>query len=770
MKFTIDPGDLFFDVQWAVQDPQGEFIEFGDFQNGGAVTRTFCFPKNGCYTLIVFDFSGDGLQNGSIQLFSDGVLTAENPTGVFGQFWNGYANCQPGTVCGTAAAVDTGQHVAPNPDFWYAFSPADTGTFRISTCGLPNGCDTKIWVYDHCGGLVSEDQLGSIFYNNDGCGGGTASEAQAFLAAGKDYFIRIGDNGDDCAGQPIAWRLEYLGPVVGCMDPTACNFNPLATIADTNCTYLGAPDCLDGPDLVVVQNTLENSLFVSKQFNADQCLINEGCIRGYGERWLLNFSTHIRNIGTRDYLIGETPADPAEPSDQFEWDECHDHWHYRGYAEYLLFDATNKKIPIGTKNGFCVLDLECDNGSQGQFSCQYMGITAGCGDIYDTGLPCQWVDVTDVPDGDYTLVVRVNWDNSPDALGRFELRHDNNWAQVCIRIERDATGEPSVEVVSGPCAPVTDCLGVAYGSAVVDCAGECDGKALAGDRNTDGERKTDDVLAYVAESLADSTTSAACRDLFSDGKITVYDAALLNECILHGGDASYWEARFPCEFPTGVSNPDDIVYLLPGELNETEKYFDVLIVNPFSRLFALEFSIKGLKIQSVVDLDPVFSPLIQHDGKGQIAVLSLDETALGKNILPKKWLRVFYSELTATEVCVEKIDHVVNTKYEASNALVADPSCVQSTVSTTDFDEKGQNFGVFVHPNPFVESAEIHFPNPEGEPFSFEMIDAQGRVVRRFDSIRTEFLRVSRGDLPAGVYFFRLAGKAATAGGKLIAR
>ena len=63
-----------------------------------------------------------------------------------------------------------------------------------------------------------------------------------------------------------------------------------------------------------------------------------------------------------------------------------------------------------------------------------MGISAGCGDIYGSGLSCQWIDITDVPDGEYTFVVRTNWDQDPDALGNIELSYENNWQQTCIGV------------------------------------------------------------------------------------------------------------------------------------------------------------------------------------------------------------------------------------------------------------------------------------------------------------------------------------------------
>ena len=101
------------------------------------------------------------------------------------------------------------------------------------------------------------------------------------------------------------------------------------------------------------------------------------------------------------------------------------------------------------------MDLECSGGGSFQYGCGNMGISSGCGDIYDASLDCQWIDVTNVPAGDYTLVVRVNWDRSPDALGRvlwlaavrrmaghsdLRGRHSDHRLGALYRVPRSARG------------------------------------------------------------------------------------------------------------------------------------------------------------------------------------------------------------------------------------------------------------------------------------------------------------------------------------------
>jgi hypothetical protein len=68
-----------------------------------------------------------------------------------------------------------------------------------------------------------------------------------------------------------------------------------------------------------------------------------------------------------------------------------------------------------------------------RFHCNFQGIQRGWSDIYGAGLDCQWVDVTDVPPGDYMLRIEIN----PDRV-IVEGDYGNNVATVPVRI-----GEPN---------------------------------------------------------------------------------------------------------------------------------------------------------------------------------------------------------------------------------------------------------------------------------------------------------------------------------------
>jgi hypothetical protein len=56
-------------------------------------------------------------------------------------------------------------------------------------------------------------------------------------------------------------------------------------------------------------------------------------------------------------------------------------------------------------------------------------------DTYDAGLPCQWIDITGTPPGDYTLHVALNQPRRDHALAILNERdYANNAIAVPITI------------------------------------------------------------------------------------------------------------------------------------------------------------------------------------------------------------------------------------------------------------------------------------------------------------------------------------------------
>ena len=224
-----------------------------------------------------------------------------------------------GTSCSNATVVTVGSYTAPGPDAWYSFTPDTTGLFVLGTC-TGNTCNTAVWFYDHCTGIVYDDlQTGSVAWSSSGCG--NQATLQTGLFKNVTYYIRIGDEGTSCKSTPIQWDLSFAGAITGCMDLDACNYNPTATINDPSmCLSAGDPNCPSGPDLMVLESVLSTSMYFQTLNSTNACTVAEGCMKGYGTREIVRFTTHIKNIGNQDYYVGQTPASNSTTTTQWEWD------------------------------------------------------------------------------------------------------------------------------------------------------------------------------------------------------------------------------------------------------------------------------------------------------------------------------------------------------------------------------------------------------------------------------------------------------------------
>ncbi|MCO6490190.1 MAG: T9SS type A sorting domain-containing protein [Phaeodactylibacter sp.] len=750
------------ETSWSVVDSDGNIYGIaggGTYSSNRLYVEEMCIPDSTCITVSILDSYGDGIFfPGYARIILEGDTLFSD-----GNFGSGYTiefNCGPGQSCDMAIPVDAGQYVAAYDDTWYVFTPDSVGAYSISTCGL-NDCDTKIWIYDTCEGIfVAEDNTGTIFFNDDESDCAPQAVVSAFLDAGTPYLIRIGDNQDACPDS-VRWEIIYDGPVTGCTDPASCNYNPLATVDDGSCLPQGDPNCPDAPDLLVRQDILVNSLSLDSILSDDPCLIEEGCLQGYGMRDIIRFTTWIGNIGELDYYIGQ----PAYDNNQFTWNNCHNHFHYDGYAEYLLFTENGTEIPIGFKNGFCVIDLGCSTGTP-KYGCGNMGITAGCYDVYSSSLPCQWVDVTDIPDGAYTFVTRVNWDNAPDKLGHIERDTLNNWAQACVILDR-SSGKLEMTVVDD-CPPYVDCTGAPYGNVQLDCNGDCGGLALHGDLDLNGQQEIADAREYAVQILAQDIAPAPCNDLNADGAVTVYDAALLASCINYGTAHTHqgYGVHDHCNFPDGVTNTNDTVSLSIINADFDSAFIDIGIRNPRSKVNGYQFTMSGLNIMRVENLvDPAIYPMDPMGNGRQVIGLSFEDSLIRKNSEFLPLCRVFYAGQPDNFICIDEIIDIINENQERTIPRIVD-GCVEYALTGAD-SPYARQLQVQLYPNPFRQQTRLAFDNPDGKTFRLEVSALNGQRVRTYERITSGEVVIDGTGLPEGIYWYRLIGDAGFVAGKV---
>lgn len=169
------------------------------------------------------------------------------------------------------------------------------------------------------------------------------------------------------------------------------------------------PDAPRLPDLTLVGAQMEPTIAIGPgTFAAGDCEVIEQCVAAPGVRRLLRFDVVTANAGDADLVLGPPPA-VGVSDDTFVWSPCHGHHHVAGYAIYELRDATGVVV-AGHKQSFCLHDVQAvrQGASSRNYNCANQGMSAGWADVYSRTLPCQWIDVTGVPTGTYTLRVEVN--------------------------------------------------------------------------------------------------------------------------------------------------------------------------------------------------------------------------------------------------------------------------------------------------------------------------------------------------------------------------
>jgi hypothetical protein len=179
-------------------------------------------------------------------------------------------------------------------------------------------------------------------------------------------------------------------------------------------------------------------------FEDGDCAIAEGCVMGPGWRRLLRFPTWTPNTGGADLYLGR----PSDSLEYFEYSACHDHYHFNSYAQYELRNLDGSVAAEGHKQAFCLLDFYQYPGTDGRganYTCSNQGISRDWQDVYGGHLDCQWVDVTDVEEGDYDLWVDLNFEHILN-----ESDYSNNSSTLRVTVP-EAPPLPADVDVTLPC-------------------------------------------------------------------------------------------------------------------------------------------------------------------------------------------------------------------------------------------------------------------------------------------------------------------------------
>jgi hypothetical protein len=195
------------------------------------------------------------------------------------------------------------------------------------------------------------------------------------------------------------------------------------------------------PDLIIWGGSV-NPRVEFRFFPTNHCEVLEGCATP-GFRRLLRFTTETRNRGSADLFLGNPAGHPL-----FEFQPCHGHYHFIGFAQYRLLDLNGHQVSVGNKVGFCLEDLgRWDPAANSSFvyTCTNQGIQKGWTDFYSSFLPCQYVDVTGLPAGPYTLELEIDPDHKIP-----ELDESNNVTRVTVVLTDPCVNPPPHDDFGAP--------------------------------------------------------------------------------------------------------------------------------------------------------------------------------------------------------------------------------------------------------------------------------------------------------------------------------
>jgi hypothetical protein len=213
--------------------------------------------------------------------------------------------------------------------------------------------------------------------------------------------------------------------------------------SDCDCHKLADPV----PDLIVGKELMSDPkevLYEARKVAPTSCGYQENCLTGNPDdptqrtRYLVRFPVEAINQGKGEFA----QESPIERPDLYEFQTCHGHFHFNGFAKYELIDKAKNIALIGGKRSYCLEDtyqydkmLGPDFACDPLFDCDAQGLQTGWVDLYSNDLDCQWLDVTEIVTRigytaqTFTLRITTN-----ASRGLNEETFDNNASEIQITI------------------------------------------------------------------------------------------------------------------------------------------------------------------------------------------------------------------------------------------------------------------------------------------------------------------------------------------------
>lgn len=321
----------------------------------------------------------------------------------------------------------------------------------------------------------------------------------------------------------------------------------------------------------------------------------------------------------------------------------------------------------------------------------------------------------------------------------------------------NAAGEKGYEILPN-CQPYVDCAGVAYGNAMIDCNGNCNGTALRVDLNNNSIIETTDVISYLQHSVNLDLSAQSCNDLSADNTINVWDAGLLSNCISNGATNNS-----ECTFPNTVQNPSQVVTFSNEGVytqfaNPSVGYMDISILNSSTKVTGYQFSINGATISGASSLiNPLTYPVhLEYNSiNSEIAGLSLIDSMIPKHTTLTPFIRVFLENITSdSSICLSLNATALNNSYEPVTVNVLNPCSgslgVLENLNPSDF---------MIYPNPSNQALNVAYIG-QNEKIDVIIFDALGNEIYKDKlNFNSQIHTINTETLSNGVYYIQLSNK-----------
>jgi hypothetical protein len=231
------------------------------------------------------------------------------------------------------------------------------------------------------------------------------------------------------------------------------------------------------PDLIVDPVPMKTEIYLSEEKfqSKNDCSLIEECVSKPGKHVVLRFTSSTPNIGQAALHIGDPTLCLGTLFGHFS--ECHQHYHFEQYADYRLWTpegyqkwvaSRNLALPtnvgvnamlllnaqatgelvVGRKQGFCLMDSRQYTGTAGpavyQSCMTNQGLSVGWADVYGAGLPCQFVQVTDLPNGEYVLENQVNAEH---LFPESDYTNNATAVKLNLQIRGGGNDKPTLQVL-----------------------------------------------------------------------------------------------------------------------------------------------------------------------------------------------------------------------------------------------------------------------------------------------------------------------------------